>query len=368
MAEEQNLTERINRIWDDFDQAGRIGQLSRSRHELHLKIDDVGAGWEYVSVDLDLEKYASYRVSTSIGPGVRELVKTVFSAGNGRAAEFIWYGEPGTYSWVISRKGSFLYMEIPGIDGGYFFRYFQLRNSLLQDYEAFYGWGYKSCITRIFLSEKEYGLLESVDGLWDVFELVRLLPDIHSFETTDVDAVIAILEERILESGMENGVPDEYGNALKNLCDTVCAGCTPLPDPELKLSECTAADVPRLALLNKCLIEDEKSDNPMSIPQLEERMQGFLDDGYRAFLIMLDETAAGYALVRVSSKPCYLRQFYIGRDFRRRHLGEKAFRALLDLLGEDTIDVDVLTANKAGMSFWKSLGFCERYVSMRFER
>ena len=35
------------------------------------------------------------------------------------------------------------------------------------------------------------------------------------------------------------------------------------------IKECTNQDVPQLALMNKHLIEDEKSNNPMSVEELE---------------------------------------------------------------------------------------------------
>ena len=43
----------------------------------------------------------------------------------------------------------------------------------------------------------------------------------------------------------------------------------------ISIYKCTLEDVPKLALLNKQLIDDEKSNNSMSIKELEERMQVF---------------------------------------------------------------------------------------------
>ena len=79
-----------------------------------------------------------------------------------------------------------------------------------------------------------------------------------------------------------------------------------------------------------------------------------------------DGTTVGYALVRHTVSPLYLRQFYIDRAYRRRHLGEQAFRALLETLQTDTIDIDVLPWNTAGAAFWKSMGFSETCISMRY--
>ncbi len=46
----------------------------------------------------------------------------------------------------------------------------------------------------------------------------------------------------------------------------------------------TNADTERLASLNQQLIEDEKHDNPMTVPQLKERMEGFIAGDYIALI------------------------------------------------------------------------------------
>ena len=45
-----------------------------------------------------------------------------------------------------------------------------------------------------------------------------------------------------------------------------------------------------------------------------------------------------------------------------------AFRELMAYLKLDTVDIDVLPWNERGMSFWKSCGFAETCVSMRYRR
>ena len=131
---------------------------------------------------------------------------------------------------------------------------------------------------------------------------------------------------------------------------------------------CSKADIKQLAEMNKRLIEDEKSSNPMDTAQLTERMQGFLENGYAAYLFTEGETAVGYALVRLGSSPPYLRQFYIEREYRLSHRGRNAFELLKEKLQTDVIDIDVLPWNAAGRTFWKSLGFEETCISMRYER
>ena len=134
----------------------------------------------------------------------------------------------------------------------------------------------------------------------------------------------------------------------------------------MQIRKCTPDDISKLAILNKQLIEDEKSDNPMSIKELEERMRGFLNSEYEALFFVAEETIVGYALVKNTCKPLYLRQFLVDRAYRKRHYGTEAFHALLKHLGVESIDIEVLLWNERGMRFWESLGFREisRYMRL----
>ena len=136
----------------------------------------------------------------------------------------------------------------------------------------------------------------------------------------------------------------------------------------MDIIKCGMEDTSRLAALNKKLIEDEQSDNPMSIDELQIRMAGFLAGDYYAFYFVEQDEIIGYALIRHTSDPVYLRQFYIDRPYRRQHKGKQAFRELMAYLKLDTVDIDVLPWNERGMSFWKSCGFAETCVSMRYRR
>ena len=136
----------------------------------------------------------------------------------------------------------------------------------------------------------------------------------------------------------------------------------------MQIVKCTDQDIHTLAVLNKRLIEDEKSDNPMSTEELENRMAAFLTGEYNAYFFKEAEEIVGYALVRHTCSPLYLRQFYIDRAYRRKHNGENAFHALLELLQTDTIDLDVLPWNEVGLQFWKKLGFTPTCISMNYNR
>lgn len=44
------------------------------------------------------------------------------------------------------------------------------------------------------------------------------------------------------------------------------------------IRKCTHQDIPQLAMMNMHLIEDEKSNNPMTLTELEYRMGNFISD------------------------------------------------------------------------------------------
>lgn len=75
------------------------------------------------------------------------------------------------------------------------------------------------------------------------------------------------------------------------------------------IRQCTLDDVALLAVLNKQLIEDEKSDNPMTIEELECRMRSFLETDYKAYFFMQNTSVLGYALINMSHNPLYLLRF-----------------------------------------------------------
>lgn len=133
------------------------------------------------------------------------------------------------------------------------------------------------------------------------------------------------------------------------------------------ISECTNKDVPQLALMNQHLIEDEKSNNPMTITELEDRMRKFINDGYNAYFFIEDDIVVGYALIKYTSTPLYLRQFYIEREFRRKHYGKVAFQQLMEYIQADIIDIEVLPWNESGYLFWKSCGFEDTCISMQYK-
>ena len=135
----------------------------------------------------------------------------------------------------------------------------------------------------------------------------------------------------------------------------------------MQLQKCSIKDVAKLALLNKQLIEDEKSDNAMNINELEKRMKEFLETDYSAYFFLEDSQIVGYALIRNTDNPVYLRQFLIDRNYRKNHYGTQAFQMLLKYLDIKEIDLEVLPWNKSGLAFWKHCGFSETCIAMRYK-
>ena len=122
----------------------------------------------------------------------------------------------------------------------------------------------------------------------------------------------------------------------------------------MNIRKCDLKDVENLAILNKQLIDDENSNNSMNIKELEERMKSFLLTDYQAYFFEVDDNIVGYALVKTTCAPMYLRQFLIDRKYRKQHYGTEAFHSLIRYLGVDNIDIEVLSWNEAGKHFWKS--------------
>ena len=127
------------------------------------------------------------------------------------------------------------------------------------------------------------------------------------------------------------------------------------------------ADVPLLAELNHQLIADEGARNAMDIQQLAARMRGWLATEHRAVLFEEAGRVVAYALYRDSDADCYLRQFFVCRDCRRRGIGRAAMRILFaDVFPKHKrLTVEVLTGNAPAVAFWRAVGY--RDYSLKLE-
>src|SRR5690349_3385575 len=90
----------------------------------------------------------------------------------------------------------------------------------------------------------------------------------------------------------------------------------------------TLDDCRRLAELNHQLIRDEGHRNPMTIPQLEQRMRGWLSGEYRAMIYEDGGEVVAYALFREQAEEIYLRQLFVIRNRRSQGIGRRAVNML----------------------------------------
>ena len=143
----------------------------------------------------------------------------------------------------------------------------------------------------------------------------------------------------------------------------------PAPPASLIFRHATVADATLLAEMNHRLIRDERHRNQMTLPELCERMEGWLKSDYQAVVIELDGLAAGYALFRREPEYVYLRQFYVEPEYRRRGIGRSALAWLRANAWADAprIRIDVLVGNAAGIAFWQSVGFRDYCLTMEWQ-
>ena len=129
----------------------------------------------------------------------------------------------------------------------------------------------------------------------------------------------------------------------------------------------TVDDLSLLAKMNRELIEDEKHrSRSMTMPQLEERMRGFLTGKYEAVIFEESGKTAAYSLYCDEGDHIYLRQLFVCRDRRRHGIGRKAIEILLQNIWpkDKRITLGVLSHNKEGYAFWKAVGFKDYAIEL----
>lgn len=135
----------------------------------------------------------------------------------------------------------------------------------------------------------------------------------------------------------------------------------------VSLKKCNENDLDLLSEMFGHLVEDEKSDRVWTDEQRKEALHRFMSDGCKAYFFIDGEEILGYAIVNEKVSPPYLLHFFIRREHRRKHYGKVAFETLMRELGADTIDLDVYVWNSPGVTFWRSLGFKDRSMRMRYK-
>ena len=137
------------------------------------------------------------------------------------------------------------------------------------------------------------------------------------------------------------------------------------------------SDIPILAEMNCCLIEDEGSRNPMSLHQLERRMEQWLLEEWSGVVILMDSTIVGYLLYREwpdeyfpDQTVIYVRQLFIRAAYRRQGIGTVAFNRIAEQFFPRLarVTVEVLSTNGTAQGFWQKLGFKPYSVMLHGER
>jgi GNAT superfamily N-acetyltransferase len=128
----------------------------------------------------------------------------------------------------------------------------------------------------------------------------------------------------------------------------------------------TLDDCPRLAEFNHQLIRDEGHRNPMTVPELEQRMSGWLTGEYHAVIYEDSGEVVAYALYRERPEEIYLRQLFVVRNRRREGIGRRAVQILRENVWPKNkrLTVEVLVANEPAVKFWRAVGYKDYALSL----
>src|SRR5579862_6003722 len=127
----------------------------------------------------------------------------------------------------------------------------------------------------------------------------------------------------------------------------------------LNFHRATVDDCPHLAELNHQLIRDEGHRNKMTVPELEQRMRGWLQSDYSAIIFEEGGELVAYALYREQPEELYLRQLFVVQKRRRQGIGRAAMEILRAQIWPKNkrLTVEVLVRNNAAVTFWRAVGY-----------
>ncbi len=129
----------------------------------------------------------------------------------------------------------------------------------------------------------------------------------------------------------------------------------------LRYRYATSDDAPLLARLNAQLVEEGADSGPADPGYLEQRMRRWLNSG-RDHAVLFEDSRGrllAYALYEEQAQEIYLRQFLVLDAARRHGIGRQAFRLLRAEIwsARKRLTLEVLSSNRAGYRFWRSLGY-----------
>ena len=123
--------------WQYFRECSPQKRKRMFKKSFAFCIDDIGAGWEYIHFELSGETVSSFRVSY-IGPGVRAFAETVADMKEKENTEFVFLDEPGEHRVFLSRRKDNIYVELPGMEEGFFLRYAVFKDKILEEFRKYY--------------------------------------------------------------------------------------------------------------------------------------------------------------------------------------------------------------------------------------
>jgi GNAT superfamily N-acetyltransferase len=114
------------------------------------------------------------------------------------------------------------------------------------------------------------------------------------------------------------------------------------------------------------LIKDEGYRNPMTTPELIDRMRSWLITDYRASIFEDDTGILAYALYKEDQDRVHLRQLFVQRRNRRSDVGRQTMNILFSEVWprDKRVTVDVLCHNSGAIAFWRSVGFTDYSLSL----
>lgn len=97
----------------------------------------------------------------------------------------------------------------------------------------------------------------------------------------------------------------------------------------------------------------------MSVPDLRQRMQKWIETDYTAVLFEIGSDVVAYALYRETEDEVYLRHLWVVRNRRRQGIGREAITVLRRQYWPEhkRLTVDVLVGNAPAVAFWRAVGF-----------
>ena len=104
----------------------------------------------------------------------------------------------------------------------------------------------------------------------------------------------------------------------------------------------------------------------MNVPELEERMRGWIEGEHQAVIFEEGGREVAYALFRGDEKEIYLRQLFVVREHRRRGYGREALRILREQIWprDKRLTVEVLVRNPAAVAFWRAVGYSDYSLTL----